>query len=67
MFHRAVSAKTVCLERHPRESLSRSFGDLELDSLTLSPSLHVQAPSMVPTHASFGLMLTAYPRTTEAV
>jgi hypothetical protein len=37
------------------------FSDRELAPFTLSPSLHVQAPSMVPTHASFGLMLTACP------
>jgi hypothetical protein len=45
---------------------SRSFGDLVLASFTLSPSLHVQAPSMVPTHASFGLMRTAFPTAAEA-
>jgi len=64
-FHRAVSAFIACLERRPRETSSRSFGDRELASFTLSPSLHVQAPSMVPTHASFRLMLTAYPTPPE--
>jgi len=42
------------------------FGDPELDSFTLSPSLHVQVPSRAPTHASFGLRLTAFPSGAEA-